>query len=509
MKKRIAVLAGIGLCWAQGIYGADLQWENMMAQDVKIQCILVEDSDPGLIYVGSKEGILKSTDGGAGWRRVFSTGAKSGVNFLSSFAHSIYAATDKGLYQSSDQGRHWRRIFKGKNNLESQCVVMAVSSSGVYLGTKAGLFVSYDKGRLWHKNLANTGIYSIVYSTINPGQVYLACSDGVLRSIDFGRSWERVFAASSVSSIDDQPIADQDELQKQDVYDAKYLSNDPNNEGHLYFSDGRKVFSSSDSGQGWVPLSDYGLFGESVRFLTVSADSLLLCATGAGVFKYTKERWEELSLNLSAQKINFLATSNHGTILAATDQGLFKSSQDIYSNEQSKRLFVSQAKEVPDILDIQKKAIQYAEVEPEKILEWRRKAKLKAMLPHLNVSIDNSKKTNYEIYTSATAKYVYEGPCDESRGWDVTLSWELGDLIWNEDQTNIDVRSKLMVELRDDILDEVTRLYYERLRTQAELGSLGIEERKRRREKELRLQEVTAMLDGLTGGYFSKRLRQE
>lgn len=61
-----------------------------------------------------------------------------------------------------------------------------------------------------------------------------------------------------------------------------------------------------------------------------------------------------------------------------------------------------------------------------------------------------------------------------------------------------------MVELRDDILDEVTKLYFERLRIKMELDNLSIEERKKRFEKELKLQELTALLDGLTGGYFSK-----
>jgi hypothetical protein len=33
----------------------------------------------------------------------------------------------------------------------------------------------------------------------------------------------------------------------------------------------------------------------------------------------------------------------------------------------------------------------------------------------------------------------------DSLDWNVSLSWDLGELIWNGDQTSIDVRSKLMV----------------------------------------------------------------
>jgi hypothetical protein len=79
-------------------------------------------------------------------------------------------------------------------------------------------------------------------------------------------------------------------------------------------------------------------------------------------------------------------------------------------------------------------------------------------------------------------------------------------LVWNDAQTSIDVRSRLMVELRDDILDEVTKLYFERIRVKMELNNLTIEDRKKRAEKELKLQELTASLDALTGGYFSSHL---
>ena len=62
------------------------------------------------------------------------------------------------------------------------------------------------------------------------------------------------------------------------------------------------------------------------------------------------------------------------------------------------------------------------------------------------------------------------------------------------------------MQLRDDILDEITRTYFERRRLQIDSYMSPPEDLKLKLEKELRIQELTADLDALTGGCFSERL---
>ena len=62
-----------------------------------------------------------------------------------------------------------------------------------------------------------------------------------------------------------------------------------------------------------------------------------------------------------------------------------------------------------------------------------------------------------------------------------------------------------MVELRNDILDEITRTYYERIRVKLEINELPIEDKKKRVDKQIKLSQLTASLDALTGGYFSAK----
>jgi len=172
------------------------------------------------------------------------------------------------------------------------------------------------------------------------------------------------------------------------------------------------------------------------------------------------------------------------------------------------------SKDEPGIQEVQKAAIKYAEVDPEKIMRWRKQAAKRALLPHLTVGIDrdNNRTVANSIWGSSTSGgSYYIGPDDETKynnkNWGISLTWELGDLIFSDDQTNIDVRSRLMVELRNDVLDEVNKIYFERIRVKMELDNLTIEDRKKRFEKELRVRELTASIDALTGGYFSRSVK--
>nr|BDD44718.1 hypothetical protein 23 [bacterium] len=66
---------------------------------------------------------------------------------------------------------------------------------------------------------------------------------------------------------------------------------------------------------------------------------------------------------------------------------------------------------------------------------------------------------------------------------------------------------KLLVQLRDEILEEVTRLYFERKRLVSELGAEADKNSKKiLSEKKLRIDELTAYIDALTGGKFSEAL---
>lgn len=100
----------------------------------------------------------------------------------------------------------------------------------------------------------------------------------------------------------------------------------------------------------------------------------------------------------------------------------------------------------PAIRDVQNAAIEYAEVHPDKIKEWRDAARKKALLPNVSVGLDRY-VTDYWHWDSGTNPDTLQKGKD-AVAWDITMTWDMGELIWNSDQTSIDTRSKLMVQLR-------------------------------------------------------------
>lgn len=159
----------------------------------------------------------------------------------------------------------------------------------------------------------------------------------------------------------------------------------------------------------------------------------------------------------------------------------------------------------PSIQELQREAIRYAEVSPDKIKNWRRQASMKALLPEVSMGYDRDKGNTVDAYSYGGKTTYTIGPDDESYGWDFSLKWDLGDLIYNDDQTSIDCRSKLMVQLRNDILEELNNAYFERKRLNSQISTITEKSSPAYAEKALRVEELTAKIDGLTGGYLSSK----
>ncbi len=86
----------------------------------------------------------------------------------------------------------------------------------------------------------------------------------------------------------------------------------------------------------------------------------------------------------------------------------------------------------------------------------------------------------------------------------LTLSWDFGDAAFHPEEIDVSRESRAVIELRDDVLDEITQLYFERHRTLAQIAALGVDS-PQAEPLHQRVAELAAGLDAWTGGWFSRR----
>jgi hypothetical protein len=163
----------------------------------------------------------------------------------------------------------------------------------------------------------------------------------------------------------------------------------------------------------------------------------------------------------------------------------------------------------PRIEHVHRAAIGYLELGAGRLRALRKSVNRRAWLPvaTLRAGYDddrNRARDHDESFVSGEVRHLRDRDNDRSRDLElgVTLTWALGSLVYDPEQVDVSREVRALVELRDDVLDEITQLYYERRRVLAELERAA--EPGARLRLRLRADELAAGIDAWTGGWFSR-----
>lgn len=174
----------------------------------------------------------------------------------------------------------------------------------------------------------------------------------------------------------------------------------------------------------------------------------------------------------------------------------------------------------PSIRDVQQAAIHYAQINPVRFAQWRQKVKERGLWPEVVQFVVGHDTDDDEDYTRSKTVGVssgtaYVGPDDETWGWDTDddwdyefrLRWNLQDYVFHNDMLKISAETEDQVELRQEIIEDVTKLYFDRKRLKVEMILQKNVPISLKMKRHLQLEEMTAALDGMTGGYFSESIQ--
>ena len=168
----------------------------------------------------------------------------------------------------------------------------------------------------------------------------------------------------------------------------------------------------------------------------------------------------------------------------------------------------------PDVRAVQRAVLRHQALEAGDFAALRQGLRRRGWLPIVTLSggYEQSRRSGRdydESFVSGAMRRLRDRDAQRHRDWEAgaALTWDLGDVAYHPESIDVSREARARVALRDDVLDEVHQLYFERLRALAQLPRLA-PEAPERIDLELRVAELTAALDGWTGGWFRRVLAE-
>ncbi|HEY1251975.1 MAG TPA: hypothetical protein VGH97_12355 [Thermoanaerobaculia bacterium] len=255
----------------------------------------LDPQQPDTLYLGSSQGVFKSTDGGRSWLQ-----RSNGIPFVIGEADVGKVAVDParsdvlfvsglfGVFRSENGGESWEQVNNGfpvGTNPGGAFAFDPRNTDVVYLASFR-LFKTLDGAQLWQASDQGLpgGAYSVAVDLRNPDVVHAGTADGLYVSHDAGASWAL------------------EGLTGRAVYDVQQK---PLQAGVFIAQTDAGLFRSTNGGVLWSPLAT-PFPADSIRefALAPSDPATLYAATATGVFRSSDDgaTWTLLGIDRRAPR---------------------------------------------------------------------------------------------------------------------------------------------------------------------------------------------------------------
>ncbi len=164
--------------------------------------------------------------------------------------------------------------------------------------------------------------------------------------------------------------------------------------------------------------------------------------------------------------------------------------------------------EEPTIQEAQAAALKFFNIDADTVSSMRTRASVKALVPSVGARIRGNQSTvnldRTDLQIDRDAPTVLDDGTGTVLEYEVSALWDFSKLVFNSEV--LDVSS--LVVLQEAILKEITRIYYTRRRLQVDLILTPPSDPATKLSKQLRIEELTATLDAMTGNLFSNATKR-
>jgi hypothetical protein len=169
----------------------------------------------------------------------------------------------------------------------------------------------------------------------------------------------------------------------------------------------------------------------------------------------------------------------------------------------------------PTIKQVQNWALRYHDLDPDRVKGLQRNARLKGLFPEVEAGLDNSVGNSFTNTRDGLFPILPNPPenpnpdnfkervsqTNDNLTWRVRAVWSLDKLVFNSE--SLDAMS--LTSLQENLVREVTTLYFARRRLIASMLLSPPSDELELFFEMTRLDELTATVDGLTGGKFADK----
>lgn len=434
------------------------------------------------------------------------------VNEIFTRGERILAATDRGLFSSNNNGNNWLR-----ENTEAAVYDISAEDDRYLLASDKGIFVRSLDEPVWQRFPGSLGREKVLRLLVSENG-FFAMTRHDLYFINADHALGIKAFSLGMGSEDGTDVETEDERTLPAGWENELVDVFMGYEG-LYLAARHGIYISQDGGTTWRefrwPGNISGIISSVVSITGEDGREIVCFSSSKGVACGHEGAVKNLYAGMDEIDVVRLSILRERGLIAATRRGVYiidDVTSTLKNNDPTNYAPQCIFKDYPrieaefsfepSVRQVQVMAVDHAEADKSKIDAWRRQARVKALVPDLSIGVDRASGELLHWDTGSNPDVLQKGRSYSD--WDVRLTWKLSDMVWSSDQTAIDSRSKLMVELREQVIDQVTRIYFERRRLQVELSACSYADSGERMAAEMRVAELTALLDGYTGGAFSR-----
>ncbi|MBI5527048.1 MAG: hypothetical protein HY897_11995 [Deltaproteobacteria bacterium] len=161
----------------------------------------------------------------------------------------------------------------------------------------------------------------------------------------------------------------------------------------------------------------------------------------------------------------------------------------------------------PEIAEVQRAAARTAGFDLGRAASWKRRAANTAWLPEVSV------RAKKESFSNDGERFNTESPYQtfvvgEGVFFEVSARWSLDALVFDRKELDASREAGAVFADYRKLMEEVGRLYFARRALLSEMAAGGLAA-EQAAAKKLKADEITAMLDALSGGFFSRELSKK